>query len=128
MHRVHAGGGRDREAVGHGQAEPRHLGEAGALAAEQLTRHLRRVGEGVDVADRSCGAGLDELDDAHRGLFDREVRDVEHGAAEAPLHGVGLVELLVDAVELGVAVARVRAGQVAACAGRGSAPGARPRS
>ncbi len=49
VHRVHAGGGRDREAVGHGQPEPRHLGEPGALAAEQLFRHLRRIGEGVDV-------------------------------------------------------------------------------
>ena len=50
VHRVHAGGGRDREAVGHRQAEPRHLGEPGALASEQLAWNLRRVGEGVDVA------------------------------------------------------------------------------
>ncbi len=50
VHRVHAGGGRDREAVGHGQPEARHLGQTRALASEQLTRDLRRVGEGVDVA------------------------------------------------------------------------------
>ena len=39
---------------------------------------------------------LDELDHAHRRLLDREVGDVEHGAAEPPMDRGRLLELLVD--------------------------------
>ena len=50
-----AGVGRDREPGRNGDAELGHLGEADALAAEQLTSSLGRLVEVVDVPIRSHG-------------------------------------------------------------------------
>src|SRR5205814_2445380 len=45
---------------------------------------------------------LDEPDRAGRGLFDREVGDLDHGAAEPALDRFRLLELGVDLEQLGV--------------------------
>ena len=67
---VVAGGGRDREARRRRQARAGHLGEAGALAAEQVLHRAaalgRAVAPGVDVALRGLvgafgGSGFDRL-------------------------------------------------------------------
>src|SRR5919204_2270387 len=49
---------------------------------------------------------LDELDDSRGGLLDRQLRDVEHGAAEPAVDRARVLELLVDLDQL-----RVRPGR-----------------
>ena len=48
VHRINAGLGRDGEAVGNGHADALHLGNVGALAAEQVAHLGRTLGLVVD--------------------------------------------------------------------------------
>src|SRR5205809_8044532 len=68
-----------------------------------------RAGRGPSAGSRDLGLrpcfrapALDEPDDAGRGLLDREIRDLDHRAAEPPLDVLGLLELGVDLEQLRV--------------------------
>src|SRR5262249_48339192 len=64
-----------------------------ARAASASCRRLRRC---------LRATRLDRPQNLLRRLLDRELRDVDHGTAETPLHRSGFLELLVDFRQLGV--------------------------
>src|SRR5207237_8869995 len=62
-------------------------------------------GASARAASRGLGLGLtlgDDADDAVGRLLDRELGDLDHGATESAVHGLGVLELLVDLQQLGV--------------------------
>src|SRR5918997_4936830 len=65
---------------------------------------LRTQGLSLSRECRRCGlTALDERDDPRRRLLDRELRDLDHGAAEPTVELLGLLELVVDLDQLVVA-------------------------
>ena len=65
LEEVPAGLGRDGEARGHRQAEPGHLGQIGALAAEQVDLGAVTVGEGEDIGVRGDRTRRGRCRDGH---------------------------------------------------------------
>ena len=86
-HRLDAGRGGDGEAVGHRHADPRHLGDVGALAAEQRASSRPALGQVVDVPGHgACTFSAGSVAESVRGDRGRPLLSRHHQHIAASPH------------------------------------------